>query len=158
MLSVTVLTATVVCTGLVISGCGKRQGDRGAVYPVEGQVLLGKKPIAGAILALIPQGVSDAAPSRATAGADGRFRVSTFGKEDGAPQGEYAVTVVSYPIRPGDGGASTNVLPKKYASLKTTDLRVKVSDSATVLPAIVLQEDLRRRNTQGRSHGGTAYE
>jgi len=57
---------------------------------------------------------------------------------DGAPEGRYAVTVLYYPIRPGDGGASGNALPPKFASAKTTDLQVQIAKGTNTLPALEL--------------------
>jgi hypothetical protein len=127
----------------VLVGCGKRQGDRGTVHPVEGQVFLDKEPLAGALIAFYPKGQSSgkAKPSRAQTGPDGRFRVGTFAADDGAPEGEYAVTVIRYPVqKQGDGGyaAGQNDLPKKYASQKLTDLQVRIGDGKNSLPPLVL--------------------
>jgi hypothetical protein len=55
--------------------------------------------------------------------------VTTFDGNDGAPEGEYVVTVQWYkPVRQNNevvGGP--NVLPAKYASAKTSDLRITVA-------------------------------
>lgn len=126
----------------VLAGCGKRHGDRGALYPAEGQIFLNKEPLAGALVVLYPQGLSDAkaVPSRAQTGPDGRFRVSTFGTADGAPEGEYTVTVVQYPLQQDGSGwvSGPNALPTKYASPKTTDLRVQIGDGKNTLPVLAL--------------------
>jgi hypothetical protein len=142
---VCMLAATLM--GLSLAGCGKQERP---LFPAEGQVFLNKEPVAGALVVLYPQGplAREAAPARAQTGPDGRFRVGTRGADDGAPEGEYAVTVVSYPVRPGDGGAGRNVLPKKYASPQTTDLRVTIRKDATALPSLVLSDDQRRANGQ----------
>jgi hypothetical protein len=125
------------------TGCGKRNGGRGALYPAEGQVLLDEEPLAGAIVTLYPRGVSDekAKPSQATTGPDGKFRVGTFSAEDGAPAGEYAVTVIRYPMKKqGDGGyaAGSNDVPKKYASLATTDLHIQLGEGKREIPPLAL--------------------
>lgn len=153
------LAVVLAMAAIMVAGCGRRAGDRGRLYPVEGQVLLDTKPLPGALVVLYPQGVADdAAPSRAKAGPDGRFRLQTFAADDGAPAGEYAVTVVSYPVKPGDGGASTNVLPKKYASRKTTDLRVKI-DKDPAAPLMIALHDEQKRPAGGRrANTGSAYE
>jgi hypothetical protein len=136
MIVMALMTATLV-------GCGRGHGDRGAVHPAEGQVLLDKKPVAGALVVLYPRGLSDAkaVPSRAQTGPDGRFRVSTFGTADGAPEGEYSVTIVQYPLQQDSGGGWTsgaNALPAKYASPKTTDLRLHIGEGKSELPTLVL--------------------
>jgi hypothetical protein len=135
-----VLPLAVALVTLMLGGCGKRNG----AYPAEGQVLLNGQPLAGAQVVLYPRGQSDAkvVPPRAQTGVDGRFRLSTLGKSDGAPAGEYAVTVIRYPMqKQGDGGwtSGPNDLPKKYASPETTDLRVQIGEGKGPLPALVLQ-------------------
>lgn len=128
---------------MMLTGCGKANGGRGPAHPAEGQITWNKAPLAGAQVVLYPQGLADATavPSRAQTGPDGRFRVSTFGTEDGAPEGEYAVTVVHYPMQKDGSGwvSGPNDLPAKYASLKTTDLRVKITSGDNTLPTLALQ-------------------
>ena len=48
------------------------------------------------------------------------------------------MTVLYYPMRPGDGGASGNALPPKFASAKTTDLQVQIAKGTNALPALEL--------------------
>jgi hypothetical protein len=128
---------------ITLVGCGKGNGSRGTPYPAEGQITWNKAPLAGAQVVLYPQGLPDAkaVPSRAQTGSDGRFRVSTFGAEDGAPEGEYAVTVVRYPMQKDGSGwvPGPNDLPVKYASPKKTDLRVKITSGDNKLPTLALQ-------------------
>jgi hypothetical protein len=73
-------------------GCGE---GRIATYPTRGQVLVGGKPAAGAFVVFHP--ASNASPKAgrpsATAADDGTFELTTFEAKDGAPAGEYAVTV-----------------------------------------------------------------
>jgi hypothetical protein len=80
------------------TGCNR--SDRLAVVPAVGTLLLqqanGKQtPIAGAHIVFIPvagDGRYSTYPSART-GPDGTFRLGTFGTDDGAPEGEYVVTV-----------------------------------------------------------------
>jgi hypothetical protein len=148
------LAATAIA--LTFIGCGRPIGDRGELYPAEGQVLLNTAPLAGALVVLYPQGLPDAKaiPSRAQTGPDGRFRVSTFGTADGAPNGEYAVTVVQYPWQQDGSGwvAGPNALPAKYASPKTTDLRVQIGPDKDKLPALVLASSGALRGNGQASH------
>jgi len=128
---------------IALVGCGKQQGDRSTLYPAEGQVFVNQQPLAGALVVLYPKGESGVkvVPSRAQTGPDGRFRVGTFAVGDGAPEGEYAVTVIHYPTQKhSDGGyaAGPNDLPKKYTSPTTTDLRVQIGEGKSSLPALVL--------------------
>ena len=61
--------------------------------------------------------------------ADGTFTLSTYTANDGAPQGEYLVTVV-WPDPPRDarGRPGPNRLPERYAQPETSGLRARVAD------------------------------
>ena len=65
------------------------------MYPVHGRVLLDGKPMAGAMVILHPAGdvgLNGLRP-RALADADGWFKIYTYVIGDGAPAGNYAVTI-----------------------------------------------------------------
>ncbi|MGA2031269.1 MAG: hypothetical protein ABSG68_03345 [Thermoguttaceae bacterium] len=126
-----------------LAGCS-RAPARLPVQPVEGQVLWNGKPLAGAAVVFYPQGWqtdgSTRAP-RAQTGSDGKFHIGTYDKGDGAPEGQYLVTVVHFPMVPrgSDVVPGPNVLPKKYASPKTTDLHVQVTKGTNTLPVLALK-------------------
>lgn len=78
-----------------LTGCG---GDnRPATYPVSGQVIFKGGSSAGALIVFHPKEYSTEAEwggkPFATADAEGKFRLSTYGQEDGAPAGEYGITI-----------------------------------------------------------------
>lgn len=88
------LTSAVVFGGMV--GCGKSKArDLKPVVTVKGRVLFRGQPATRAIVVFHP--ISDPNPralrSNGTVGPDGSFSLTTFVKDDGAPKGEYAVTV-----------------------------------------------------------------
>src|SRR5687767_7734398 len=100
-------------------GCGSSDSNRVPVHPVLGAIQFRGQPIVGAFVALHPENATAEVPSpRATVGPDGSFTLSTYDGNDGAPEGEYVLTVQWYkPIKQGNevvGGP--NVLPKKYSS------------------------------------------
>lgn len=144
------LAMAMTVAGLV--GCSGGHGDRGALYSVEGRVIWNQQPLAGARVVFYPQGLSDpkAAASHAQTDANGRFRLSTYEADDGAHAGGYAVTVLYYPMRPQDGGAGPNVLPKKYASPKTTDLRIQITTDAATQPLLVLSDERQAASYPGQ--------
>lgn len=105
-----------------------------ATFPVAGKVKLDGKPLEGATVALhafnkttekyahVCDGLSDAT---------GRFTVTTYTKFDGAPAGEYAVTVV----KTGKGLANEEVaeksqLSEKYATPTKTSLKIVIKEGA----------------------------
>jgi hypothetical protein len=65
------------------------------LYPVHGRVLLDGKPMAGAMVILHPAGDVglDGLKPRALADAEGWFKIYTYVIGDGAPAGNYAVTI-----------------------------------------------------------------
>ena len=72
---------------------------------------------------------------------DGSFAVSTYDGGDGAPEGEYVLTVQWYkPVRQGnDLVGGPNVLPAKYASPRTSDVRITVAAGENHLKPILLR-------------------
>lgn len=76
-----------------LSACSEE--DRIPVHPVQGKVTYGKKPATGAVVVLRPTSPSQPQEllPRGEVGADGSFQLSTYVKGDGAPVGEYAVTI-----------------------------------------------------------------
>ena len=99
-------------------------------YPVTGTLTLDGKPLAGATVAFyrfnketekfnaISDGLTDAA---------GRFQVSTYSRFDGAPAGEFIVTVVKTGKGYDDGETNAKtLLPEQYATPKTTPLKVTI--------------------------------
>jgi hypothetical protein len=82
----------------VLGALGCSGPDRTA-YPVEFQVLVGGKPAAGATVVLHPVDPAPH-PDRPTGKADetGTVRLSTFAANDGAPAGEYVVTVTWHEV------------------------------------------------------------
>ena len=71
----------------------------------------------------------------ATAGADGRFEVGTYGERDGAPAGDYVV-LVRWPDAPADPSAETTPadrLKGKYSDPAKSQLQAHVNEAATEL-------------------------
>lgn len=114
---------TAVCA-LALAGCGDGRPKR---VPVAGQVLIDGHP-------LVPKGTgyyyvrlvpSDARPALGMIDAEGRFRLTTFGGEDGCTLGEHKVTVMAYEqIGPA---ACRWMAPKKYIDFSTTDKTVTIN-------------------------------
>ncbi|MCE9544800.1 MAG: carboxypeptidase-like regulatory domain-containing protein [Planctomycetia bacterium] len=137
----------VAAASLVAGGCSKSDANKIKTYAVRGQVTLEGQPVPGAFVVLHPQGVTAdtaaAAPTaRGQTGADGRFQLTTFASDDGAPAGQYAVTVVHHPTQDKDGSIEPgpNVLPPRYASPKTTNLHVSINPAENDLPPLALSK------------------
>jgi hypothetical protein len=119
--------------GLALLGDGcNAHPDRLPVYPVRGKVLYQGQPAAGAYVSFHPADPDAKLPvgPRAVVGGDGSFVLSTYVKEDGAPAGDYVVTVEwRKPVRRPDGETEPgpNLLPPRYQTPKTSGLRATVS-------------------------------
>jgi hypothetical protein len=79
----------------VIAGCSRtpRQFESLPTYPVEGQVLVQGKPAEGVQVFLHPREPSQRGKPRGTTNAEGKFQLRTYHDGDGAPAGEYTVTI-----------------------------------------------------------------
>ena len=116
-------------------GCGSsapKAPEKISTTPVDGIVTLNGKPAAEVSISLhhsegkvAPRGISDK---------DGKFSISTYGKDDGAPAGKYKVTAaknMTKEISPGvlapppPGGFKSDI-PTKYESVNTTDISVEI--------------------------------
>ena len=126
----------------LLAGC--REAPR-ATYPVTGRVTIGGKPAAAVDLRFYD--VSGRAPGMArpyaTTDEDGRFTVSTFGMNDGAPAGEYQVAMSWKGPLPGEladqRDALPECLPPRYGDATTSGIRVRIAPGDNVLETIELE-------------------
>ncbi len=86
---------TVLFGGLLsVSGCGYR---RPATVKTSGRVTLDGEPVAEAALMFVG---STGRPSSANTDANGEFKVTTYGRNDGLAPGEYKVSVAQFVLLP----------------------------------------------------------
>ncbi|MGL4555389.1 MAG: metallophosphoesterase, partial [Gemmataceae bacterium] len=107
---------------------GVKEYGRRPTSPVEVRVTLDGKPVGGAEVVF-----AGTAKDRVNARADGLTdedgvaRLSTYAANDGAPMGPYAATVtLRRPLFGPDGKPGPNLLPAKYADVKTSGLTAAV--------------------------------
>lgn len=122
---------------LVFAGCGERGIH---TVPVSGKVIVQGQPAVGAQVVLHPVGRNTDQPYSAVGKVqeDGTFKISSTGKDDGAPPGQYVATVQWFKLVQTDGGAGPgpNVIPREYGDPARSPFRVTVQDSPTVLPPL----------------------
>ena len=127
-------TLAFLLTGTVaaLAGCTREPG-RPPTYAVAGKVLNGNKPVANATIVFHPADPTpDAVKPRGTTRADGTFTLTTYDGNDGAPAGEYRVTVEQWLAgRPDDG--PSNRLNPKLSKPDSSGLRATVSAAPTEL-------------------------
>lgn len=124
-----VLGGTLLAALLVSTlGCGGGNEPTAPVVPVAGKITFEGKAPAGAQIFLKP--VSQLPGFTYTPVGvvknDGTFAISTYGKDDGAPAGEYVAIVQWFKVV--DGGRGPNILPPKYASPETSPIKVSVKE------------------------------
>ena len=129
-------------TAIALAGCGEAKPQRATVFPAKGTITLKGQPAHGAIISLHPKTpLPNGAPApRANVDKDGSFAISTYDSGDGAPEGEYVLTVVwNKLIKNGeDVRIGPNVIPPKYGSPNSSDLAVKIAPGENAIPAIQL--------------------
>jgi hypothetical protein len=128
----------IVISLLLAGGCSPNTpnpSNQKPVHPVSGQVTVGGQPAKAAFVLFTPLNEppepKDPRP-RAEVKDDGSFAISTYGAEDGAPLGEYIVTVTWDDREVGDK------LKGRYSDSKTSTLRATVKEGANELPPFKL--------------------
>lgn len=118
----------------VMAGCQKEV--QVPAHPVRGSVVYKGKPAAGVVVVLRPVAGQAARPSSGTTAADGSFRITTFTPDDGAPAGEYVVTL-TWPksqIDPTSGDELTDDLLKgRYSDPAKSSWKITVREGENVL-------------------------
>ena len=132
-----------------VTGCGESPNPNAReVTPVRGTISFRGKPIPDATVRFHPSSpVNDGKPiviPRGHVNNSGEFVVSTYQAGDGAPVGEYQLSVSwQGPLKGVDEDEEDRLkelLPRKYHSPKTSQLTFIVSPNAeNVVPAIDLQ-------------------
>lgn len=132
----------VLATAAALAGCSDADADGAAkvpVFPVKGTVRFEGQPAAGAFVVFhrrspVKPGEETPRPTGKVA-PDGTFELTTKSQADGAPAGDYAVTVQWTRLikQGGDTVAGPNVIPAIYSKPETTPLKVVVKDAPNQL-------------------------
>jgi len=134
------LAFTLWAVSLACSSCSGTNDP--PVFPVHGKVLFKGKPASGAFVVLHsvdPSSMSQKGRPRAVVQDDGSFTVSTYGAKDGAPAGDYAVSItwkttkVNIPARKGRPKRVPTNFPEKYKKPKTSGLVIRVEQTQNKL-------------------------
>ncbi len=122
-------------------GCSGAKGPQ--CYPVRGQVLYKEKPVGEATVVLhrIGGDVEGNQKPIAYTAADGTFQMTTMTRGDGAPPGEYAITIeLRAPQTIGEevvrNGA--HLLPVRYSRPESSGQKFTVVEGENVIPPIKL--------------------
>jgi hypothetical protein len=139
-----ILSSAAGCILVAALGCGA-DGDRVDVYPVSGKVLVGGQPAEGAIVTFYS--ATDelrerkVPPPTGTVDANGAFHLSSYEPDDGAPAGEFKVTVVWHePPPPNAVGVfvQKDRLRGRYTNPETSTLTARIEQGGGELPPFQL--------------------
>jgi len=128
--------------------CGNNV-DRKPVYPVQGQVFVDGKSAVGAYVLFHPANDSDAQPMRphGQVKPGGTFILSTYAANDGAPVGEYVVTLDWRKVVPGHGPKGPSLIAPEFSQPQESPLRATIrAESNSLAP---FQAKARSRAAKG---------
>ena len=123
---------------LLLPSCGSSHKP---VYSVTGQLFLKAKPAAGATVILHPVDAKPGDTFKPAGRVDeqGVFHLTTYAKDDGAPEGDYVVTVEwRAPKRSPFDAYQADRLQGRYSDPKTSTLRAHVDRQTVQLQPIEL--------------------
>jgi len=125
---------------VALASCSKSP-EKPATYPVNGQVLYEGKPAPGAVV-ILHRADASSTPDRPRAKADakGEFSLTTFTNGDGAPAGDYVVTVEWKRVddHPEQG---VDLLPASYSNPKISKLKVTITAGSNEPLVLKLQRN-----------------
>ena len=132
--------------GFGSSSCSAKKGQ--PVFPVHGKVFFDGEPATGALVIFHPVNHHDPEEGkpRAVVEKDGSFAVTTYAAGDGAPAGEYAVSIrwktktVKHPTRKGFPMKVATNFPERYQDPKTSRLVVRIQEGSNELPPFDLAD------------------
>ena len=107
--------------------------NRKTTQPTKGKVFYEGVPVPNAQVTfhLIAPDKKPARTGDAFVEPDGTFVLSSYNANDGAPAGDYVVTVVlRQPFFDAQGKPGVNLLPDRYSKPESSDLRVKIKDGS----------------------------
>jgi hypothetical protein len=130
------------------SGCSKSKDlNRLPVFPVNGHLSVKGQVPSGAFVVLHPKKGTATAPNgdvvrpRALVNPDGSFAFGSYDSSDGAPSGDYSLTVEWRRIvRSSDGSPvlGPNVVPPKFTRPEWSPISIRVAEKSNELDPITL--------------------
>src|SRR5215471_17620929 len=120
--------ALISALSLTAAGCGSSAADQLPVFPTTGKVSFKGQVPSGAIVALHPKGNlkgpnGEVVVPHAHVQPDGSYSLSSYTASDGAPAGDYAVTLEWHKVvktAKGEPDLSPNLLPPQYSKPTTS--------------------------------------
>jgi hypothetical protein len=124
---------------LVFAGCGEEE-NRVKTHTVRGKLTDGSKPLAHAQVVFHPVGGTAESPKpHGKTDANGEYTLTTYDGNDGAPAGQYKVSVELWKTVSADAGP-VNQLPAKFADPDKSGLTATVTAGPTDLQPFVVKK------------------
>lgn len=122
---------------MVACGCSKPREDQLPVFSVSGTVTYNGQPMKGASIVLVPSQHDRRLrmPPFGVVGDDGSFVITSYGKGDGAPAGEYKVTFTW----PDGTEEPADLLKGRLSDPRRPSGVVTIAEGDNVLPPIELK-------------------
>ena len=127
----------VMVLALASAGCSKQAPQTLPVHPVTGKVTFDGRPAAGALVVFHPKDASAGLPTpNALVDKQGNYTLSSYTAGDGAPAGEYVVTVVWRLMVQKDGEfePGPNLLPPQVSKPATSKIVARVTEGTNTVP------------------------
>lgn len=129
-----------------VSGCSPARTPRLDTYPVSGLVMVNGKPAVRAEVRMRPtkpllDPLKRSVEPYGIVDAEGMFRICTYRENDGAPPGEYAITIV-WPTVTVDGGEEVfgpDRLNGRYGNPLSPVTMFTVLETSNLIPSIDLK-------------------
>jgi hypothetical protein len=148
---------------LVLASCSAAPGGDHPAYPTKGKVLVNGKPAAGACVKFFHSGDWDKEKVIVPSGwtnAEGQFVLSTYSQDDGAPEGDYRVTV-EWPAYRRGREWGPDKLSGKYDMKSETHLVARIEKDTGELKPFELEgkvidvdiKDVQKAKREKRSQG-----
>lgn len=124
---------------LAVSGCGRGE-RRVPVFKTSGSVVRADGSVVpNALVVLHATGAASTVPKpRGTTDEQGRFQLTTYEVEDGAPEGQYTITVEQW-IRDDPNLPPSNHLAATLAKPESSGLRATISQGINEIPPLTVQ-------------------
>lgn len=120
------LLSTLALWGVML-GCSSKPASPIPLKQVTGTVTLDGEPLPTGSITFMPVAGTNSCTGEIV---DGKFALSTFSKGDGAPPGDYKVSVEAWTTPPGMGVEGVPAIPKKYMDANLSGLTATISEDA----------------------------
>lgn len=134
--------AALLLSVLTAAGCSETPTGRVPVHKTSGVITVDGRAPEGALIVLHPKSPAGDAPSASgRVKNDGTFELTTYETGDGAPEGEFVVTLDWRKLEKVNGEfvLGPNLAPKAYTRPATSNAVVRVASGMSVLPKLEIK-------------------